>query len=146
MKLKDSLMENNSIGINLKAKDWKEAIKLTTDFLIKSKAIEEEYYDSIIKSTMEHGAYYIIAPGVAMPHSRPECGVNKDSFSLVTLSEPVSFGEEYGDVSVLITLAATSIENHNDIALMQISDIFDDEKKIEKIKSATSVEEILNLL
>lgn len=146
MKLKDSLIENGSIGVNLIAKDWKEAIKLTTDFLVKSGAIKEEYYKAIIDSTEEHGAYYIIAPEVAMPHARPECGVNKDSFSLVTLAKPVSFGEEYGDVSVLITLAATSVESHNDIALIQVADLFDDEEKIEKIKSAKSVEEILKYL
>ncbi|MBD4919421.1 PTS transporter subunit EIIA, partial [Xanthomonas citri pv. citri] len=45
--LKESLIENNSILLNQRAADWKEAIKLGTDLLEKSGAIEPRYYTSI---------------------------------------------------------------------------------------------------
>ena len=101
MNLKNSLIENNSIAINQVATSWREAIKISTDMLVKSGAIEERYYDDIIKNTMEYGPYYIIMPEVAMPHARPESGVKKDSFSLVTLEEPVSFGEDVGHIKYI---------------------------------------------
>lgn len=146
MDLKNSLIENNSIAINQVADTWEEAIKISTDLLVKSGAIEERYYDDIIKKTIEYGPYYVIMPEVAMPHARPESGVIKDSFSLVTLKEPVFFGEEAGHISILITLAATSAESHNEFGLVQVADLFEDEKNILKIKNAKTKEEILGLI
>lgn len=146
MNLKNSLIENNSIAINQVATSWREAIKISTDMLVKSGAIEERYYDDIIKNTMEYGPYYIIMPEVAMPHARPESGVKKNSFSLVTLEEPVSFGEDVGHISILITLAATSSDNHNEFGLVQVANLFENEENILKIKNAKTKEEILALI
>lgn len=146
MNLKNSLIENDSIALNQVATTWEEAIKISTDLLVKSGAIEERYYDEIIKKTMEYGPYYVIMPEVAMPHARPESGVVRDSFSLVTLKEPVIFGEDAGEVSVLITLAATSTDNHNEFGLVQVADLFEDEENILKIKNAKNKEEILALI
>ena len=46
--LKESLIENNSILLNQKVTNWKEAIKLGTDLLIKAGTIEPRYYDSVL--------------------------------------------------------------------------------------------------
>lgn len=146
MDLKQSLIENNSISLQQKASTWEEAIKLSTDLLVSSGAIEERYYTDIINNTHKYGPYYVIAPEVAMPHARPESGVIKNSFSLVTLKEPVCFGEEVGDVSILITLAAVSVDDHNEFGIVQVANLFEDEENIEKIKNATTNEEILNLI
>ncbi|MCQ9627238.1 PTS sugar transporter subunit IIA [Cetobacterium somerae] len=146
MELKQSLIENKSIKVGVEAKNWQDAIKKGTDLLIKSKAVKEEYFHSIIKNTEEYGPYYIILPEVAMPHARPECGVIKDSFSLITLREPVSFQDKQEKVSIVITLAATSSENHNEKALIQIAELFDNENNVEIIKKAKNIQEILDIL
>lgn len=148
MNLKEALIENNSISLQHKVKDWKEAIKLGTDLLEKSGAITGEYYEAIIKNTELYGPYYIIVPGVAMPHARPESGVKRDSFSLITLSEPIIFENdgEKEEIYILITLAATSSENHNEFGIVQVAELFEEEENVEKIKSAKSVEEILELM
>lgn len=75
MNLKQALIENNSIRLGLEAADWKEAVKLAVEPLIESGAILPEYYDAIIESTEEYGPYYILMPGMAMPHARPEAGI-----------------------------------------------------------------------
>lgn len=144
MELKQSLIENKSIKIGVEAKDWQDAIKKGTDLLIKSNAVKEEYYHAIIKNTEEYGPYYIILPGVAMPHARPEYGVIKDSFSLITLKKPVEFQDK--KVSILITLAAISSESHNEKALVQIAELFDNEHNVEIIKKAKNIQEILDIL
>ncbi len=146
MTLREALIENNSIALNQKASTWEEAVKISTDLLVKSGAIEERYYDDIIAKTKEYGPYYIIMPGVAMPHARPESGVIKDSFSLITLETPVCFGGDTGDVNILITLAATSSENHNEFGLIQVADLFEDEDNIERIKNCKTIEEILEII
>ena len=144
MNLKQSLIDNDSILLQQDARDWKEAIKLSTDLLVKSGAIEKEYYDAIIDNTINFGTYYIIVPEVAMPHARPEAGVNKDSFSLVTLKEPVYFNEER--VSILITLAATTSDNHSEFGIVQVAELFEDDENVERIKNSKTKEEILDLI
>lgn len=148
MNLKEALIENNSISLQCEAKDWKDAIKIGTDLLEKSGAITEEYYKAIIDNTQKYGPYYIIVPGVAMPHARPESGVKKDSFSLVTLKEPVVFeiDGEKEEVYILVTLAATSSENHNEFGIVQVANLFEEEENVEKIRSANNIEQILNLI
>lgn len=146
MNLKQSLIENNSIVLQLSASTWEEAIKLATKPLVKSGAIEERYYDCIIENTKKNGPYYIIIPGVAMPHARPKIGVNKDCFSLITLKKPVNFGKDTGEVSILITLAATSSDMHNEFGIVQVADLFEKEENVKKIKNAKTVEEVLKLI
>lgn len=148
MNLKEALIENDSISLQCNARDWKDAIKIGTDLLEKSGAITPEYYSAILENTKKYGPYYIIVPGVAMPHARPESGVKKDSFSLVTLKEPVIFETdgEKEEIYILITLAATSSENHNEFGIVQVANLFEDETNVEKIKEAKTVEEMLNLI
>lgn len=123
--LKESLIENNSILLNQRVADWKEAIKLGTDLLEKSGAIEPRYYQHIIKNIDEMGPYIILAPGLAMPHARPEEGVIKTSFALVTLAEPVVFEGEDEPVSVFVTLAGSDSDKHME-GLMEITQTLDD--------------------
>lgn len=124
--LKESLIENAAIKLNQQAGSWQEAIKIGTDLLVASGAIEPRYYDNIVAKIEELGPYVILAPGLAMPHARPEEGVVRSAFALVTLQEPVMFdGEEY-PVQVLITLAGSDNEQHMQ-GIMEITQIFEDE-------------------
>ncbi|MBF0849075.1 arginine--tRNA ligase, partial [Streptococcus danieliae] len=81
-----------------------------------SYAVTREYYEAILESTEEYGPYYILMPGMAMPHAKAGVGVNRDSFSLITLDEPVAFSDGK-EVSVLVTLAATSADIHTSVAI-----------------------------
>lgn len=146
MELKKSLIENNSVALDIDVKNWQEAVKASTSLLEKAGTITENYYHSIIENTKKYGPYYIIVPGVAMPHARPENGVLKDSFSLITLKNPVKFDDSEDEISILITLAATSTENHNEFGIVQVAELFEDEENIEKIKNAKDISEILELI
>ncbi|OOF58605.1 PTS sugar transporter subunit IIA [Rodentibacter myodis] len=123
--LKQSLIDNNSIKLNQTATDWKAAIKIGTDLLEASGAIEPRYYESIVSNIESLGPYIILAPGLAMPHSRPEEGVVKTAFALVTLTEPVYFEGEDDPVYVLITLAGSDSDQHMQ-GLMEITQVLDD--------------------
>ncbi|MCQ9123038.1 PTS ascorbate-specific transporter subunit IIA [Rodentibacter caecimuris] len=123
--LKESLIANNSIKLNQTAADWKAAIKIGTDLLEASGAIEPRYYDTIISNIEKMGPYIILAPGLAMPHARPEEGVIKTAFALVTLKEPIYFDGEEDPVYVLITLAGSDSDQHMQ-GLMEITQVLDD--------------------
>lgn len=126
MALKQSLIENNSILLQAKADNWQDAIKLGTDMLIASKAIEPSYHEAIINSIKKSGPYIIIAPNFAMPHARPEDGVNHTAFALVTLQSPVYFDGEEEPVDVLVTLAGSSSDQHLE-GLVEVTKILEDD-------------------
>lgn len=48
--LKESLIENNSIKLNQTANTWEDAIKIGTDLLVDSGAIEPRYYEHIVNN------------------------------------------------------------------------------------------------
>ena len=127
MAFKQSLIENNSIKLQAKVDSWQSAIKLGTDMLIMSGAVEPSYHDAIISCVEKMGPYIIIAPNFAMPHARPEDGVNRTAFALVTLKNPVYFDGESDPVDVLVTVAGSSSDEHMS-GLMEVTQILDDEK------------------
>lgn len=145
MNLKQSLMANNSIRLGVNASDWKEAIRVSIAPLIDSGAVLPEYYEAIIESTEKYGPYYILMPGMAMPHARPEAGVKCDAFSLVTLNEPVTFSDGK-EVSVLVSLAATSSDIHTSVAIPQIIALFDLPNSIERLHGCQSPKDVMDLI
>lgn len=145
MNLKQAFIENDSIRLGLTAESWEEAVKLSVEPLIESGAVKEEYYDAIIDSTKQYGPYYILMPGMAMPHARPEAGVQRDAFSLITLTKPVRFSDGK-DVQVLLALAATSSQIHTSVAIPQIIALFELENSIERLVNCQTKEEVLAMV
>ena len=145
MTLLEYLVQNDSIKVKQKADTWEEAIRITFRPLLEKGVIEEKYINSVIERTHELGPYYILAPGLAMPHERPEKGVLKDGFSFITLEKPVVFPDGQ-DVDILLGFSATSSEVHSNESIPQIVMLFDDEAAFEKIRNAESTDEIIELL
>ncbi|SCB75323.1 PTS sugar transporter subunit IIA [Gilliamella intestini] len=150
MALKESLIENNSILLKAEASNWQEAVKLGTDMLVASKAIEPSYYDAIIRCVNTMGPYIIIAPNFAMPHARPEDGVNRTAFALVTLKNPVYFDGEDEPVDVLVTLAGSTSDQHME-GLMEVTQILDDENSetgvdLDKLRRCNTKEDVYGVI
>lgn len=105
MKLHESLAQNHSIRLQAEAETWQEAVKIGVDLLVAADVVEPRYYQAILDGVAQHGPYFVIAPGLAMPHGRPEEGVKKTGFALVTLKKPLIFNHEDNDpVDILITM------------------------------------------
>ncbi|MDK9769725.1 PTS sugar transporter subunit IIA [Vibrio sp. B181a] len=150
MGLKQSLIDNNSIKLQAKASNWREAIKIGTDMLIASGAIQPSYHDAIISSVEELGPYICIAPNLALPHARPENGVIRTAFALVTLEEPIYFEGEDERVDVLITLAGSSSDEHME-GLMEVTQVLDDEDSetgvdLDKLRRCRSKTDVFNVI
>ena len=150
MNFKQSLIDNNSILLQTSAADWREAIKLGTDMLIASGAVEPSYHKAIISSIEAHGPYIVIAPNFAMPHARPEDGVNHTAFALVTLTTPVYFEGESEPVDVLVTLAGSSSDQHMQ-GLMEVTQVLDDPTSdtginLDKLRQCRSKEDVFQVI
>ncbi len=147
MKLKDLLKKNKAIRLGVEAKDWKEAVKAGTELLVQAGTVEEKYYYDIIEITEKLGPYYIIAPGVAMPHTKSEDGIIKNSFSFITLKEPVDFhGYDMKPVDILITMAVKSKDLDIEEVLPEIVRIFMNKENHDKIRKAKTEKELLKIL
>lgn len=147
MKLRDSLVENHSIKLQVPARTWQEAVKIGVDLLVDADVVEPRYYQAILDGVMKFGPYFVIAPGLAMPHGRPEEGVKKTGFALVTLKEPLVFHHEDNDpVDILITLAAVDANTHQEVGIMQIVNVFEDEANFDRLRACRTEQDVLDLL
>ena len=99
----------------------------------------------MIRVATEFGPYIVVAPGIALPHARPEDGVIEASIAIVRLKTPVNFGNEDNDpVYFVVALAAVDQEQHID-GLRQLALVLGDDDKIIAIKEATTREELLDI-
>lgn len=147
MKLRDSLAQNNAIRLQADAKTWQEAVKIGVDLLVEAEVVEPRYYQAILDGVERFGAYFVIAPGLAMPHGRPEEGVKKNGFALVTLKTPLAFNHEDNDpVDILITLAAVDARTHQEDGIMQIVNLFEDEANFDRLRACRTTQQVLDLI
>jgi len=110
-----SLINEDTIRLRYPAEDWIDAVRAAGELLVVRGKILDGYVEAMIETVKELGAYIVIAPGVAMPHARPEDGVLDDAIGLVTLRQPIRFGNPENDpVSLVLALAVTDKERHID--------------------------------
>lgn len=147
MKLSDSLKQNHSMALQAVAENWQQAIHIGTDLLQRAGVVTADYYPAILQAVARHGPYFILAPGLAMPHARPEQGVIRTGFALVTLQNPVYFGDPDNDpVDILVTLAASDARSHQETGIRQIVQLFEDENNFQRIRQCRSTEQLLALI
>lgn len=128
------------------AKDRYEAIKLSGDLLIENGLARESYSEAMIANLETNGPYFVIAPGIAMPHARPEDGALDMGISIVTLREAVVFDHPANDpVEIIIGLCAVDHEKHEDL-LIKVVELLSDASIKEALLQAKSSEAMLEVL
>jgi mannitol/fructose-specific phosphotransferase system IIA component (Ntr-type) len=140
------LLPIERIALNVQAKDWEESVRAVGKLMVDTGVVEDRYIDGMIATTKELGAYIVIAPGVAIPHSSPEDGVISTCLAFARLNPPVNFGNEANDpVRVLFAIGALDHIQHVD-ALKQIAELLSDQNKFEKLLEADTVKAVTAIL
>jgi mannitol operon transcriptional antiterminator len=146
---KPSLMEilrYESIQIIEGVKDWQEAIRLAAEPLTRDGSITDHYIHAMIQTVKKMGPYIVVGPKVAIPHARPEDGVNKLGMSFLKLTHCVPFSDERKhDVQMVIVLATIDGDTHLK-ALSQLSDMLSNETNIKNISQAKDSNLIFELV
>ncbi|HDT2999460.1 TPA: PTS sugar transporter subunit IIA [Proteus mirabilis] len=141
-----TLLTPDVVQVIPQVKDWREAIKIACQPLIDKGCIEPRYVDAIYKSHEKIGPYYVLGPGIAMPHARPEEGVNQLSLALTIIEKGVEFGADENDpVKLLIVLAATDNDSHIN-AIVKLAELFDNQDDIDTLLQAKSKAEVLAVI
>lgn len=144
--LLNELLNIDRIKIDVETSDWEEAIDAGGKMLLKEGLIESRYIEAVKETKKKLGPYIVIAPGIAISHSKPEDGVLEMGMSLIRLKEPVDFGHKTnGPVKLVFTLAATDKKTHLK-ALRQLMHIFLHKDDLDILFNSKSVGEIVEVI
>ena len=108
-----SALPDSAIRLRVSVPDWRDAVRASGDALVAAGVTTPGYTDEMIATIERLGPYLVIAPGIALAHSRPSESVLRPGISWVSLATPVEFGNEANDpVTVVIGLAALDHDRH----------------------------------
>ncbi len=144
MKLEEFLRPE-LVEINIEVNDWQEAILAAGKLLVNSGMVEDRYPAAMIRVAKEFGPYIVVAPGIALPHARPEDGAIQSGVAIVRLKNPVNFGNDDNDpVFLVVALSATGHEQHIQ-GLAEIANVLGNDDCIEMIKKAKTKQELFSI-
>jgi len=142
--LEDAL-DRRSVSVGAEPGDWRAAVELSGELLMAAGAVEEGYGPAMIRTAEEFGPYIAIAPGVAIPHARPEDGAKKLSVSLAVLKEPVEFGNEENDpVDLVFGFATPDSDSHVD-TIKGLVDFIKNRENLEALRQAETADEAFEI-
>jgi PTS system ascorbate-specific IIA component len=140
------LIAGDAIRIASDAPDWRAAVRASGEALVDCGATTAAYTDEMIATVEQLGPYIVIAPGIALAHSRPSPAVLRAGISLVTLVNPVEFGHRQNDpVRLVVGLAAPDDEGHV-TALATLAEFLADEGRRTALLSASDPASIRQMI
>ncbi|VBB09717.1 phosphotransferase system eiib component type 2/3 [Lucifera butyrica] len=143
--LKDVLLPE-TVDLDARVGSWEEAIQTAGKLLMDTGSVEACYIDRMINGVKQIGPYIVVAPGIAMPHARPEDGVKRICLSLVRLSDPISFGNfKYDPVDLVLAFGVIDADAHFRI-FTELWEIMSDSRAVEVLRTCKDKAEIFALL
>ncbi|SCX76409.1 BglG family transcription antiterminator [Alkaliphilus peptidifermentans] len=140
--LKELLTANHIIH-RKRADDWEEAIKTAAAPLVEDKSVDTCYVDAMIKSVYKHGPYIVLTDYFALPHARPEDGVQRLSMSMLILQDPVDLLGK--PVHIFVVLG--SIDNSSHLrALASLTEFMGKEENIKNVIASRTTQEIIHMI
>jgi len=142
----ENILTEKAIRLKARAVDWQEAVRMGGELLVNAGFAKPSYTEAMVETVKELGPYSVIAPGIAMPHARPEAGVLKPGLSLVTLENPIEFGNKENDpVDIVVSFCATDNTSHIQM-LAELAQLLGSEEAVTTIRNAKEVSEVTQLL
>ena len=138
MPMLKNVLTKDCIALNVKAESWEDAVRYGGAMMERLGMTHARYTEAMLRTVREMGAYIVIAPGLAMPHARPEDGARRVGTVILTLAEPVAFGNpDYDPVRVVVFLCAVDKVQHLKV-LSDLMVLFEDEDFCEEIRAQKS--------
>lgn len=141
-----SVLPDSAIVLDAHASDWRDAVRLAGDALVESGSTGDEYTGQMLAAIDTLGPYIVIAPGIAIAHSRPSAAVVRSGLSWVRLASPVEFGHKLNDpVRLVIGLAARDHNDHLEV-MSAIAAALANAEVSEELASASTPDAVRHLL
>ena len=143
--LQDLLSEDN-VSFRYPAETWEDVIRHGGQLMVDAGFTDPTFTEAMIDVVRDMGPYIAFAPGLAMPHARPEMGAKQVGAALVTLEKPIDFGSPENDpVSVAVFLCAPNKDEHIQL-LTDIATLFEDEEFLDAAVNFESIEDVQSFL
>lgn len=140
------LLTKDTVKIVNYQENWQSAIKLVAEPLREKHKIDKCYVNAMIQKVNHYGPFIHIGNGVALPHARPEEGVNELGMSLLKINQPVLLcNNQNHPINLFICLAAIDNENHLR-ALASLTKILSNKEKLNGLLDAETENDILNII
>ncbi|UXR78319.1 MULTISPECIES: PTS sugar transporter subunit IIA [unclassified Staphylococcus] len=139
------MIQASHIQLQDRVTNWEEAIRVAAEPLLEYGYFEQSYVDAMINSVHEMGPYIVIAPEIAIAHSRPSEDVHKVGLSLLKLEEHINFSETGRYATLVFVLSAVDEAAHLDV-LRNLAMRLSDTNTVEALMAAQSKEDIKQLL
>ncbi|MBT2292852.1 BglG family transcription antiterminator [Paenibacillus albidus] len=140
------LLTADKIHFTKASLDWREAITLAAKPLEEQHYITSDYTQAMIDRVLEIGPFIHVGKGIAIPHARPEQGVEKLGMSLLRLEEPVLLlDQKEHAIDMFICLAAIDNKLHLK-ALTELTSFLVNEESLQRLKNATTADEIIAMM
>ena len=129
------------IKVSTRRFTFAEAIQAVAEPLLNSGMIEQRFTDKIIETYDERYPYFVIAPGIAIPHAGYHDGVKEMGFSFLLLKHPVRFSADL-EVRALLMIAPIDNKQHQKAVQSFYQCVSNEEKRQALLsqKSATGIE------
>lgn len=125
---------------------WPQALELCAGPLLASEIITPDYVTAIVDQHRRLGPYYVLAPGLAMPHARPEEGAKGPGLSLLKLDRGVAFGAgAFDPVDIIVMLAAPDKHSHIEM-IAALAALFSSDEDMQQLHQAETLEEIKTII
>ncbi|WP_154022290.1 PTS sugar transporter subunit IIA [Klebsiella oxytoca] len=139
-------LSDATIALRQNVDSWPQALDICARPLLEAGVIEPAYVKAIVEQHRRLGPYYVLAPGLAMPHARPEEGAKGLGLSLLKLEQGVSFGsEEFDPVDIIIMLAAPDKHSHLEM-IAALAELFSSDEDMHQLHQATGLKEIKKII
>jgi mannitol/fructose-specific phosphotransferase system IIA component (Ntr-type) len=134
------------IRLKVRAAGWQDAIRQAGNLLVECGGAEESYIEAMIQLVQEAGPYIVIAPGIAIPHARPEFGALETCFAVLVLEPPVKFGHHENDpVSLVVAFSSPTKDAHISV-LTTLARQFGRDGFLQDVQQARTKDELAHLL
>lgn len=123
--------------------EWKTALALGVEPLIKNKSVDASYLDAMIEGVDRFGPYMILENGYMMAHASFDDGVSKLALSYTQFKEPIRINNK--SFNKLFILAPVDQSRHINI-MKDLMSIFSDDSLHTKLDQSQTLEECLEIL
>ena len=140
-----AFIKKENLKIRKEKMDAIEALREIGRLMVDSKSVQPKYVENMIASYQEFGPYFVIAPGVAIAHAKPDESVIRDDIALMICHSPVTFNSHNDPVTMLFGLCATGSHQHMEV-LMKVANLLSDNEAQKQIMDVTNERELFELL
>jgi len=140
-------MPPQQVALDVEGLDTPEdVLRFAAQMMVSAGKASPGYVEQVVQSYQKSGPYFVIAPGIALPHIRPSDAVFQTGICFVRLKEPVAFGHPGNDpVKLVFLLAGTQSGSHLEM-IGALGNLMGNEAAMAQLYSAKTLDELMEVV